>query len=61
MHFFKSNNPLYIAEPITTPSYNDLIKLRNMGVEGAVIGSAIYKGLIDLKKCIEICNNYKGD
>ena len=54
------NIPVIASGGIT--SYDDLIKLMDIGVEGVVIGSAIYKGLMDLKKCIEICSTYsKGD
>ncbi|EHP87080.1 1-(5-phosphoribosyl)-5-[(5-phosphoribosylamino)methylideneamino]imidazole-4-carboxamide isomerase [Methanotorris formicicus] len=35
-------------------SIDDLIKLKDCGVEGVVIGSALYKGLIDLKEAIKV-------
>lgn len=34
--------------------YDELEKLKNMGVRGAVIGKAIYDGMIDLKKAVEM-------
>ncbi|HIQ32742.1 MAG TPA: 1-(5-phosphoribosyl)-5-[(5-phosphoribosylamino)methylideneamino]imidazole-4-carboxamide isomerase [Methanothermococcus okinawensis] len=35
-------------------SYQDILKLRDVGVEGVVIGSALYKNILDLRKCIQI-------
>ena len=35
---------------------DDLIKLANMGMNGAILGKAIYKGTIDLKQAILITN-----
>jgi len=35
-------------------TYEDIVKLRDIGVEGVVIGSALYKNLLDLRRCIEI-------
>jgi len=35
-------------------SYQDILKLKDVGVEGVVIGSALYKNILDLRKCIQI-------
>ncbi len=45
--------PIIASGGITT--YDDLLKLKEVGVEGVVVGSAIYKNIMDLKKAIEIC------
>ncbi|AEH06810.1 1-(5-phosphoribosyl)-5-[(5-phosphoribosylamino)methylideneamino]imidazole-4-carboxamide isomerase [Methanothermococcus okinawensis] len=47
------NIPIIASGGITT--YDDLLKLKEIGVEGVVIGSAIYKNIIDLSKAIKIC------
>ncbi len=47
------NIPIIASGGITT--YDDLLFLKRVGVSGVVVGSALYKGLIDLKKAIEIC------
>ena len=47
------NIPIIASGGITT--YDDLLKLKEIGVEGVVVGSAIYKNMIDLKEAIEIC------
>jgi phosphoribosylformimino-5-aminoimidazole carboxamide ribotide isomerase len=47
------NIPIIASGGITT--YDDLLKLKEIGVEGVVVGSAIYKNLIDLKESIKIC------
>lgn len=47
------NIPIIASGGITT--YDDLLKLKEIGVKGVVVGSAIYKELMDLKKAIEIC------
>ncbi|HID37649.1 MAG TPA: 1-(5-phosphoribosyl)-5-[(5-phosphoribosylamino)methylideneamino]imidazole-4-carboxamide isomerase [Ghiorsea sp.] len=52
----KLNIPVVASGGVST--YEDIIKLKDIGVEGIVIGSALYKNLLDLKKCIEIS---KGD
>jgi len=36
-------------------SVNDLLQLRNMGCEGAIIGKAIYEGKITLKELKQLC------
>jgi len=36
-------------------SINDLLRLRNMGCEGAIIGKAIYEGIITLKELKQLC------
>lgn len=36
-------------------SINDLLQLRNMGCEGAIIGKAIYEGKITLKELKQLC------
>lgn len=36
-------------------SIHDLVKLRNMGCEGAIIGKAIYEGIITLKELKQLC------
>jgi len=36
-------------------SINDLLQLRNMGCEGAIIGKAIYEGIITLKELKQLC------
>jgi len=48
----KLNIPVVASGGIS--SYQDILKLRDVGVEGVVIGSALYKNLLDLRKCIEI-------
>jgi len=47
------NIPIIASGGITT--YDDLLKLKEIGVDGVVVGSAIYKNLIDLKEAIKIC------
>ena len=47
------NIPIIASGGITT--YDDLLKLKEIGVEGVVVGSAIYKNMIDLKEAIKIC------
>ncbi|WP_292460787.1 1-(5-phosphoribosyl)-5-[(5-phosphoribosylamino)methylideneamino]imidazole-4-carboxamide isomerase [Methanothermococcus sp.] len=47
------NIPIIASGGITT--YDDLLKLKEIGVEGVVVGSAIYKNLIDLSEAIKIC------
>lgn len=47
------NIPIIASGGITT--YDDILKLKEVGVESVVVGSAIYKNIIDLKKAIEIC------
>ena len=42
---------LYIAGGIST--IDDVIKLRDIGVDGAILGMSIYTGNIDLKKLLE--------
>jgi len=46
------NIPVVASGGVST--YEDILKLRDIGVEGVVIGSALYKNLLDLRKCIEI-------
>ena len=46
------NIPLVASGGIS--SYQDILKLRDVGVEGVVIGSALYKNILDLRKCIQI-------
>ncbi|GBF36099.1 MAG TPA: 1-(5-phosphoribosyl)-5-[(5-phosphoribosylamino)methylideneamino]imidazole-4-carboxamide isomerase [Methanothermococcus okinawensis] len=46
------NIPVVASGGVST--YEDIIKLKDIGVEGIVIGSALYKNLLNLKKCIEI-------
>ena len=36
-------------------SIQNLVKLRNMGCEGAIIGKAIYEGIITLKELKQLC------
>ena len=36
-------------------SFDDLIQLKELGCEGAIIGKAIYEGTITLKKLSELC------
>jgi len=50
------NIPVVASGGVST--YEDILKLKETGVEGVVIGSALYKNLLDLRKCIEIS---KGD
>lgn len=45
--------PVIASGGVTT--IEDLIKLKEVGVEGVVVGSAIYKNLIDLKEAIKAC------
>uniref|UniRef100_Q50757 1-(5-phosphoribosyl)-5-[(5-phosphoribosylamino)methylideneamino] imidazole-4-carboxamide isomerase n=1 Tax=Methanothermococcus thermolithotrophicus TaxID=2186 RepID=HIS4_METTL len=45
--------PVIASGGVTT--IEDLIKLKAVGVEGVVVGSAIYKNLIDLKEAIKAC------
>jgi phosphoribosylformimino-5-aminoimidazole carboxamide ribotide isomerase len=33
----------------------DLLKLRELGCEGAIIGKAFYEGKISLKELVELC------
>jgi len=47
------NIPIIASGGITT--YDDLLKLKEIGVDGVVVGSAIYKNIIDLKEAIKIC------
>jgi phosphoribosylformimino-5-aminoimidazole carboxamide ribotide isomerase len=47
------NIPIIASGGITT--YDDLLELKKTGVKGVVVGSAIYKNLIDLKEAIELC------
>jgi len=47
------NIPIVASGGIT--SYEDLLKLKDIGVSGVIIGSAIYKNLIDLKEAIKLC------
>lgn len=35
--------------------YEELLKLRDMGVRGAVVGKAIYDGAIEVSKAVELC------
>lgn len=35
--------------------YEELEKLKEMGVRGAVVGKAVYDGMIDVKKAVEMC------
>ena len=48
----KLNIPVVASGGIS--SYQDILKLRDVGVEGVVIGSALYKNILDLRKCIQI-------
>lgn len=48
------NIPIIASGGITT--YEDLLKLKEIGVYGVVIGSAIYKDIINLEKAIKIVN-----
>ncbi|HID47842.1 MAG TPA: 1-(5-phosphoribosyl)-5-[(5-phosphoribosylamino)methylideneamino]imidazole-4-carboxamide isomerase [Methanothermococcus okinawensis] len=52
----KLSIPVVASGGVST--YEDIVKLRDVGVEGVVIGSALYKNLLDLRKCIQIV---KGD
>ena len=45
------NSELYIAGGIST--IDDVIKLRDIGVDGAILGMSIYTGNIDLKKLLQ--------
>ncbi|MDL2273177.1 1-(5-phosphoribosyl)-5-[(5-phosphoribosylamino)methylideneamino]imidazole-4-carboxamide isomerase [Oscillospiraceae bacterium OttesenSCG-928-G22] len=36
-------------------SLDDLLRLRDLGVEGAIVGKAIYTGDVDLRKAVEAC------
>ena len=46
------NIPVVASGGVST--YEDIVKLRDVGVEGVVIGSALYKNILDLRRCIEI-------
>ena len=35
-------------------SYDELYILKSMGISGAILGKALYKNILDLKKSIEI-------
>lgn len=35
-------------------SYDDIIRLKNSGIYGAIIGKALYNGAVDLRKAIEL-------
>ena len=49
------NIPIIASGGITT--YDDLLKLKEIEVEGVVVGSAIYKNLIDLSEAIKIAGD----
>jgi len=49
----KSKTSLIASGGITT--IEDVIKLKEMGCEGAIIGKAIYEGTIKLKELSELC------
>jgi len=46
------NIPVVASGGVST--YEDILKLKDIGVKGIVIGSALYKNLLDLRRCIEI-------
>ncbi|WOF15469.1 1-(5-phosphoribosyl)-5-[(5-phosphoribosylamino)methylideneamino]imidazole-4-carboxamide isomerase [Methanoplanus sp. FWC-SCC4] len=45
--------PVIIAGGISLPS--DVVTLKKMGVDGIVMGSALYSGKISLKEALEVC------
>ncbi|MEW6034611.1 MAG: 1-(5-phosphoribosyl)-5-[(5-phosphoribosylamino)methylideneamino]imidazole-4-carboxamide isomerase [Chloroflexota bacterium] len=49
--------PIIVAGGIS--SLDDLLHLREMGVEGAIIGQALYAGRIDLKKALEVLGDVR--
>ncbi|AAB99553.1 TPA: 1-(5-phosphoribosyl)-5-[(5-phosphoribosylamino)methylideneamino]imidazole-4-carboxamide isomerase [Methanocaldococcus jannaschii] len=51
----KTDIPIIYSGGITT--LEDIKALKELGIYGVVIGSALYKGLIDLKKALEIVKN----
>jgi phosphoribosylformimino-5-aminoimidazole carboxamide ribonucleotide (ProFAR) isomerase len=34
---------------------SDLVKLRQMGIEGVIVGKALYEGELDLTAALELC------
>jgi phosphoribosylformimino-5-aminoimidazole carboxamide ribonucleotide (ProFAR) isomerase len=34
---------------------SDLVKLRQMGIEGVIVGKALYEGGLDLMAALELC------
>jgi len=48
-------NGVYVAGGIR--SVEDILKLKNLGVEGVVIGRALYEGYIDFKLALELVGN----
>jgi phosphoribosylformimino-5-aminoimidazole carboxamide ribonucleotide (ProFAR) isomerase len=34
---------------------SDLAKLRQMGMEGVIVGKALYEGVLDLTAALELC------
>ncbi|MDD1665884.1 MAG: 1-(5-phosphoribosyl)-5-((5-phosphoribosylamino)methylideneamino)imidazole-4-carboxamide isomerase, partial [Methanomicrobiales archaeon] len=45
--------PVVVAGGVT--SLGDIATLRDLGVSGVVLGSALYSGRIDLGKAMEVC------